>query len=89
MFGRERKTVTTAAELRTEATKLLADYGAVPADKLTDGLRLEEDLGMDSLDMVELAIDLERLADKDISDDVVASWRTVGDLYASLTKILP
>ena len=51
-----------------------------PAD-ITDSHRLEDDLGADSLDLVELLMIYEEEFGVEISDDVAEAWVTVGDVY--------
>jgi acyl carrier protein len=58
----------------------------VNPDEVVDGASLIEDLGADSLDMVELAIRFEREFGLDISDDAVESILTVGDVVKFLQK---
>lgn len=56
-----------------------------PADA-TPALRLEDDLGLDSLDVVELVIRLERRFGVDLPDAEIGGWRTLGDVYATLQR---
>jgi acyl carrier protein len=58
----------------------------VDPDEVVDNASLIEDLGADSLDMVELAIRFEREFGFDISDDAVESILTVGDVVKFLEK---
>jgi acyl carrier protein len=58
----------------------------VDPDEVVDSASLIEDLGADSLDMVELAIRFEREFGLDISDDAVESILTVGDVVKFLEK---
>tara|TARA_Y100001956_G_scaffold62595_1_gene62680 strand:- start:2509 stop:2754 length:246 start_codon:yes stop_codon:yes gene_type:complete len=46
--------------------------------------RLIEDLGMDSLDLVELVMAIEDDFDTRIDDDVAEAWTTIGDLYKAV-----
>lgn len=46
--------------------------------------RLIEDLGCDSIDLVELTLAFEEEAERDISDKEAESCRTVGDIYKLL-----
>lgn len=53
-------------------------YQYDPADYLKD------DLGMDSLDIVSLAMDLEEEHNIEISDCALSKWRTVADVLATV-----
>lgn len=68
----------------TEAFKL-TQPGRQPIPEITVETRLDEDLGLDSLEIVELAITFEELVGKKLPNDVVDEARTVGDLIRPLT----
>lgn len=45
-----------------------------------EGTLLNDDIGMDSLDMVNFTIELEDEFHISVNDDVAMSWETVGDV---------
>ena len=45
---------------------------------------LEQDLGADSLDLVELLMCVEEEFDIEVKDEVAETWGTVGDVYRYL-----
>ncbi|RTQ53380.1 acyl carrier protein [Hymenobacter gummosus] len=49
-------------------------------------LQLQDDLGLDSLDVVELVIRLEQHFGVDLPDAEIGGWRTLGDLYATVER---
>lgn len=51
---------------------------------LTDDLRLDDDLGYDSLGVMEVVVDLEEEFDIEIADDAMEAWRTVGDVIKTV-----
>lgn len=51
---------------------------------LTDDLRLDDDLGYDSLGVVEVVVDLEEEFGIEIADDAMEAWRTVGDVIKTV-----
>ncbi len=54
----------------------------VEREKLTDGASFIEDLGADSLDIVELVMEFEKEFNIDIPDEDAEKLRTVGDAVA-------
>ena len=56
----------------------------VEREKLTDGASFIEDLGADSLDIVELVMEFEKEFNIDIPDDDAEKLRTVGDALGYL-----
>jgi acyl carrier protein len=65
---------------------IVAEQLVVDPDEVVDGASFMEDLGADSLDMVELAFQFEREFGFEISDDAVESILTVGDAVKFLEK---
>jgi acyl carrier protein len=53
---------------------------AVEADKITPTASFIEDLGADSLDIVELVMQMEEEFDLDIPDEDAEKMKTVGDV---------
>jgi acyl carrier protein len=52
----------------------------IAAEQITPDARLVEDLGLDSLDAVELAIAIEREFDIEVAEDELASLKTVANV---------
>ena len=59
---------------------IVVDQLDVDADKVTLGASIAEDLGADSLDMVDLVMSLEEEFDMEIPDEAVESIKTIGDI---------
>lgn len=55
---------------------------------LTDDLRLDDDLGYDSLGVMEVVVDLEEEFDIEIADDAMEAWRTVGDVIKTVQGLV-
>lgn len=66
---------------------MLAEQLGVPRSKITKDSKIVDDLGADSLDVVELLMQLEDETGKTIPDDAVAEIKTVGDLVEVLEKL--
>lgn len=70
-----------------EIAKILSEQLGIPQSKITLESKIVEDLGADSLDVVELLMQLEDTTGKTIPDDKVASIKTVGDLVETLSSL--
>ncbi len=70
-----------------EIAKLLAEQLDIPVSKVTLESNIIEDLGADSLDVVEMLMTLEDKTGKTIPDDKVTSIKTVGDLVEVLNSL--
>jgi len=60
----------------------------VEREKLTDNASFIEDLGADSLDIVELVMEFEKEFNIDIPDEDAEKLKTVGDAMAYLNRKL-
>lgn len=70
-----------------EIAKILSEQLGVPASKITPESKIVDDLGADSLDVVELLMQLEDSTGKTIPDDKVGDIKTVGDLIETLESL--
>lgn len=59
---------------------IIVENFGVDADRITPEASLVDDLGLDSLDDVELAIEIENDFEVEVSDEQVEASFTVGDL---------
>jgi acyl carrier protein len=73
-------------DIAERARTIVVEQLVVDPDEVVDSASLIDDLGADSLDMVELALRFEREFGFDISDDAVESILTVGDVVKFLEK---
>lgn len=60
--------------------EIIVDQLDVEADKVTSGANIQDDLGADSLDVVDLVMSLEEEFDIEIPDEAVEGIKTVGDI---------
>ena len=60
--------------------KIIVDQLDVEEDKVTEAASLTDDLGADSLDVVDLVMSFEEEFDIEIPDDQVEKIKTVGDI---------
>lgn len=61
---------------------IIVDQLDVDAEKITLDSKVAEDLGADSLDVVDLIMSIEEEFDMEIDDDAVENMKTVGDIVA-------
>lgn len=66
--------------------KLLAEQLNINADVITEESRVIEDLGADSLDVVEMLMVLEDEFDVTVSDEESLQLKTVGDIVKLIDK---
>nr|WP_051049970.1 MULTISPECIES: acyl carrier protein [Phytoplasma] len=60
--------------------KIIAEQLSISEDIITLETKLKEDLGMDSIDAVNLAIQLEKIFDIKISDEQLQQFKLVKDI---------
>ena len=60
--------------------KIIVDQLDVEEDKVTEAASITDDLGADSLDVVDLVMSFEEEFDIEIPDDQVEKIKTVGDI---------
>lgn len=60
--------------------KIIGDQLDVEEDKVTEAASITDDLGADSLDVVDLVMSFEEEFDIEIPDDQVEKIKTVGDI---------
>lgn len=77
------------SQLQTEKIdKIIKDQFGENNASYGENTRLIEDLGMDSLDLVELVMAIEDDFDTEIDDDTAENWVTVGDLYKQVGGVV-
>ena len=66
---------------------LLAQMFELEKEKLTLQSQLYEELDIDSIDAVDLAVQLKQLTGKRLSPDVFKEIRTIGDIVSALSNL--
>jgi acyl carrier protein len=82
-------TVAKAADIPTEVRRILVELLGIEPAKVTDDAMLVGDLGADSLDVVEIAMELEDAFQIEIPDASAEKFVTVGDVVAYLRQWVP
>ncbi len=77
------------SETDTKALQdILVEQLGVQENQLTPDARIEEDLGADSLDKVEIIMSVDECFNVSVPDEVAERVSTVGDLVEALAELL-
>ena len=76
------------AEILDEITKTLVEVFQLDPKIVTPEARLVEDLDLDSIDAIDLAVKVQDLTGKRLAEDDLRSLSTIGDLVAVVEKML-
>lgn len=74
------------ADVKERVIDIVADQLGVSKDKITEETSFVNDLGADSLDTVELVMELEEEFDINIPDDAAEKIQTVGQAIEHIQK---
>lgn len=74
------------SNIAQKVKSIIADKLGVEATEITPEASFTNDLGADSLDMVELIMEMEKEFNISIPDDIAEKISTVGDAIAYLEK---
>ena len=66
---------------QTAIRKIISEKSNVDLEKITDDSNMKDNLGIDSLDIVEIVIDLEEMFKCSIPDEDYDNARTIKDLF--------
>ncbi|RKY98669.1 MAG: acyl carrier protein [Candidatus Hydrothermota bacterium] len=66
-------------DIMKELKGIIIEKLSVTEDQITEGARFQEDLGADSLDVVELVMAIEEKFNIEVPDEDAEKIRTVGD----------
>ncbi|TWI47684.1 acyl carrier protein [Pseudoduganella flava] len=80
-------TAMSSAELQSWVIDLLADMFELDKATLTADSNLYEDLDIDSIDAVDLAVKLKQLTGKRLQPEVFKTIRTIGDVVDALAGL--
>ena len=74
------------SDISERVKKIVVEHLGVEPDKVTEQASFIDDLGADSLDTVELVMELEEEFDINIPDDVAEKIQTVGQAVDHISK---
>ena len=75
------------SSITEQVNLILIEEFELPADSLTADAQLRDDLGLDSLDAVDLASKLEEQKGIHIETRALAELNTLGDVYALVQEL--
>jgi len=78
----------TRDEVAARVLPILAEEAGMPPNGLRESHLLEEDLGFDSLTLIECSMELEEEFDVDISDEAAEGMRSVANVIDGMCKLL-
>ncbi|MAY81781.1 MAG: acyl carrier protein [Deltaproteobacteria bacterium] len=76
------------SSITEKINSILVEDFELPADTLTEDATLRDDLGLDSLDAIDLASKLEEQSGIVIETQVLAELNTLGDMYALVEELV-
>ncbi|MDY6266518.1 acyl carrier protein [Prevotella lacticifex] len=76
----------TRKEIEQKVNDFLVDEFEIEADKIQGGARLKEDLGIDSLDLVDLVVVVKKIFGFKINLEEMKDVRTLDDFYAYIER---
>jgi acyl carrier protein len=74
--------------LETKVRNILAEQLGVDLGEVTPDARILDDLGADSLDVVEMVMSIEEAFDIEVPDEDVEELRTVADVERYVTRAM-
>lgn len=74
-------------EIKERINSIIVEKLGVEEDEVNETAMFMEDLGADSLDMVELIMEFEKTFEISISDEVAESIKSVGDVYDCVEEL--
>jgi len=72
--------------MREEVCNIIARQLRIDAETITDGMDIIEELGADSLDIVEMLISIEESLGVHVPDDDIVGLKTVGEIIRYVEK---
>jgi acyl carrier protein len=78
----------TSSSINETAQRVLSIIEDHLSKKLSDAARLVDDLGLDSLEVVDLALELEQRLQVDFPDEVIERLETVDDVIRHVTELM-
>lgn len=75
-------------DIYQQVSSLLTDLFEIPTEEITPGARLYDDLGLDSIDAVDMIVHLQKKTGKKIKPEEFKAVRTVQDVVNAVERLL-
>ncbi len=83
-----KQTVPSRQAVLDDVKRIVAEFASMPVDRIEESHLLDTDLGCDSLDLVEITMEVEEHFDISVPDDQQEEIRTVGDMADGVLRLL-
>lgn len=74
--------------MKEKVRQIIADHLCVDVEEIEDNVDLVDELGLDSLDLVEITYQIEDEFDIRVDDEVIESLRTVNDIVEYINEAM-
>ncbi|MCD4676481.1 MAG: acyl carrier protein [Desulfobacula sp.] len=75
-------------KLKKKIIKIIAKELAVPRRSIKEDTSIQEDLGADSLDVINIVMEIENKFNIEIDEDALTEFNTVGDIVKRLSTVI-
>jgi acyl carrier protein len=82
------ETVPSREQIAEDVKRIVADFSEMPREEIRESHLLFEDLGWDSLDLVECSMEVEEEYGISVSDDLVEKVKRVSDIIDGVLALL-
>jgi acyl carrier protein len=82
------ETVPSREQIAEDVKRIVADFSEIPRDEIRENHLLIEDLGWDSLDLVECSMEVEEEFGISIPDELVEKVKRVSDIIDGVSALL-
>lgn len=73
-------------EVMDKVKAIVLDHFDLPEDQITESLNLKEDLGADSITIMEVVLEIEEAFDIEVEDEDMEKIQTIGDAVNYLAQ---
>jgi acyl carrier protein len=82
------QTLPSRGHILHEVRQIVVQFVSMPAETIEESHGLTDDLGLDSLDIIEITMEVEETFDISVSDEQQEDVRTVGDIVDGILRLL-
>jgi acyl carrier protein len=86
--NRSNETIPSRQKVLEDVKRIVSEFASMPPEQIQETHALITDLGCDSLDIVEITMEVEEHFDISVPDDQEQDIRTVGDMADGVLRLL-